>query len=101
MILPDGDKDWLNDFRRGDGPADGQLFSFLFRPLCFYAERITGSRPEAEDIVVDSFLKCYRRRDQFENLENVLATLSSTSPRYTLQIPENVLYFNPGMTQNP
>jgi RNA polymerase sigma factor (sigma-70 family) len=78
MILPVGDKDWIAVFRQGDGPADGQLFSFLFRPLCFYAERITGSRPEAEDIVVDSFLKCYRRRDQFDTLEHIRSFLYLT-----------------------
>jgi RNA polymerase sigma factor (sigma-70 family) len=46
--------------------------------LCFYAERFTGNQPEAEDIVVDSFLKCYRRRDQFENLENIRSFLYVT-----------------------
>jgi tetratricopeptide (TPR) repeat protein len=33
--------------------------------------------------------------------DTVLATLPTSSPRYTLQIPSNVLYFNPGMQQNP
>jgi hypothetical protein len=33
--------------------------------------------------------------------DTVLATLSPSSARYTLQIPENVLKFNQGMPQNP
>ena len=33
--------------------------------------------------------------------DTVLATLPTSSPRYTLQIPSNVLFFNPGMQQNP
>jgi starch-binding outer membrane protein, SusD/RagB family len=33
--------------------------------------------------------------------DTVLATLAPSSPRYTLQIPGNVLTFNPGMPQNP
>ena len=78
MIILDGDSEWVDEFRRGDDAADGKLFTFLFRPLCFYAERITGSQPEAEDIVVESFLKCYSRREQFDNLGNIRSFLYVT-----------------------
>lgn len=38
---------------------------------------------------------------RFDKANNVIATLSPGSPRYTLQIPIQVLLFNPDWTQNP
>lgn len=38
---------------------------------------------------------------RFDAQGNVIATLAPHSPRYTLQIPDLVLRYNPGMVQNP
>jgi hypothetical protein len=38
---------------------------------------------------------------RYDGNGNILATLPPHSPRYTLQIPVQVLNFNPGMQQNP
>jgi starch-binding outer membrane protein, SusD/RagB family len=38
---------------------------------------------------------------RYDAKNNVIATLAPQSPRYTLQIPTQAIYFNPGMPQNP
>lgn len=38
---------------------------------------------------------------RYDGKNNVIATLEPHSPRYTLQIPVQAIYFNPGMPQNP
>jgi hypothetical protein len=38
---------------------------------------------------------------RYDARANVIATLAPHSPRYTLQIPDLVLRYNPGMQQNP
>lgn len=38
---------------------------------------------------------------RYDAKNNVIATLAPQSPRYTLQIPIQAIYFNPGITQNP
>jgi len=38
---------------------------------------------------------------RYDANNNVIATLPPGSPRYTLQIPIQAIYFNPGMPQNP
>lgn len=39
--------------------------------------------------------------NRYDAQNNIIATLAPHSPRYTLQIPELVLFYNPGMKQNP
>src|SRR5579872_1212122 len=69
------DSDILTAFQRHDRVAEEALFHRFFRPLCAYAERITGHQPAAEDIVVDAFRKCMDRRTEFKSLDNCKAFL--------------------------
>lgn len=66
-------------FRSGEQEAANVLFLEHFKPLCFFAEKITGIRQEAEDIVADSFIKMLHKRPSFENLTNVKAFLYVTT----------------------
>ncbi|TWF45722.1 RNA polymerase sigma-70 factor (ECF subfamily) [Chitinophaga polysaccharea] len=61
----------LQALKSGDGTAVKAVFSKYFRPLCQYAEKLTGRLESAEDIVADTFVKLWHRREQFESLENV------------------------------
>ncbi|SDL10242.1 RNA polymerase sigma-70 factor, ECF subfamily [Pedobacter sp. ok626] len=51
--------------------SERETFNRLFRthhaPLCYYAERITNSRDNAEDAVGEVFLKCWSKATQFDN----------------------------------
>lgn len=62
-------------FQQGDPAAADTLFLRYVRPLCVYVERLTGSAPEAQDIVADTFIKVLERRSRFKTLDNVRAFL--------------------------
>lgn len=73
------DTDLVEGFRRGEHPASDAIFTEYFRQLCFYAERLSGSKEEAEDVVADSFVKLLQRRESFQNMDNVRAFLYVTT----------------------
>ena len=50
--------------------AFGQIFRLLHAPLCFYARKITGSEPEAEDVVEEVFLQCWTRGQVFQDSQH-------------------------------
>jgi RNA polymerase sigma-70 factor (ECF subfamily) len=62
-------------FHRGEEAAVRQVYQLHFKPLCFFAQRITGSREEAQDLVADSFVKMLQKREEFQNLSNVKSFL--------------------------
>jgi RNA polymerase sigma factor (sigma-70 family) len=61
--------------QRRDPCCEKAVFHRFFRPLCLYAERITGDLPAAEDVVVEALAVCLNRRQEFKALENVKAFL--------------------------
>lgn len=61
----------LQSFVSRDETAELAVFERHFKPLCLYAEKICGQMAAAEDIVLESLEKAYRRRDEFETLENL------------------------------
>ena len=67
--------DIIEKFRRGDAVATKALFDMFYRRLCYYAESILHQRQEAEDIVVESFLKLMRKRDDFEHTGDIKSFL--------------------------
>jgi RNA polymerase sigma-70 factor (ECF subfamily) len=62
-------------FQQGERQAERQVFQHFFKPLCLYAERITGQLEAAEDIVAESFVKAWDRRQDFLALDNCKAFL--------------------------
>jgi RNA polymerase sigma-70 factor (family 1) len=70
-----GDIDLFEAFRAGSPEAANTIFIRYFKSLCFFAERLTWNREEAEDVVAESFIKLLERRDTFQNLANVKAFL--------------------------
>lgn len=65
-------------FNRGDSEALAYIFEQHHRALCFFAERLTSDRQESEDIVADAFMKLWRKRTDFETLQNIKAFLYIT-----------------------
>jgi RNA polymerase sigma-70 factor (ECF subfamily) len=53
--------------RRGDTEAFRVLVERHSRAVYRVAFRLTGSAPDAEDVVQDAFLKAYRQLDRFES----------------------------------
>jgi RNA polymerase sigma factor (sigma-70 family) len=69
------DIELLAAFKRNEEAAERVIFSNYFRPLCLYAERITGHWQQSEDIVIEVFLKALNRRTEFQSPGNLKAFL--------------------------
>ncbi|MBO9634167.1 MAG: RNA polymerase sigma factor [Chitinophagaceae bacterium] len=69
------DDNILTGFKQGDERAVKQIFERFHNELVHFATRITGNRYEAQDIVVEAFLKILPRAKDFTSLENIRAFL--------------------------
>lgn len=65
-------------FRNGDRMALKQLYGLHYKTLCVFAANLVQDRPQAEDIVADSFVKLYTLRTNFDTLTNIRAFLYIT-----------------------
>ena len=71
MSLPDESNDVIFLLQSGDEKALQSLFQLYYRPLCFFATRLLKDQLSGEDIVEESFLKLWQRRNDFKNLQNI------------------------------
>lgn len=69
------DSDIVAGFRQNDAAATRKLYNWFYRPLCYYAEKIIHNKPEAEDIVVETFLKLLQKRNDFDHLSEIKSFL--------------------------
>ena len=75
MISASDSHNIIEKFRRQDAAATRQLYDIFYRPLCYYAETIAHQRQEAEDIVVESFLKLLKKREDFQTIGEIRSFL--------------------------
>lgn len=75
MISPFDDKDLVELFRKQDMAGTRRLYDLYYRPLCYYTEKIVKNSQEAEDIVVETFLKLINKRGDFEKLSEIRSFL--------------------------
>jgi RNA polymerase sigma-70 factor (family 1) len=61
----------LKAFQQREALAEKTVFKRLFRPLCVFAEGITGHMDVAEDIVVEAMEKTWNRRGDFAAFLNL------------------------------
>jgi RNA polymerase sigma-70 factor (ECF subfamily) len=71
MRMPDVDAVAVAQARAGDADAFQTLVDRHSRSLFRLAYRITGSEHDAEDVVQETFLRAYRRLQDFEERANV------------------------------
>lgn len=62
-------------FKRGEHAAFDYLFKLHYRPLVYYGSQLVADEQEAEDIVVETFVKLLRKRSDFDNLPDIKAFL--------------------------
>jgi RNA polymerase sigma-70 factor (family 1) len=75
MDRPEINPDLIQDLKKGDPQAFTAFFEMHYRPLCYFATQLTGSSPEAEDIVKDAFVKLWHKHKDFETPQNIKAFL--------------------------
>lgn len=69
------DHDFVGLFREQDPISIRKLYDAFYRPLCYYTEKIVENQHEAEDIVVEAFIKLIRKRNDFSKLSEIKAFL--------------------------
>lgn len=66
---------WVNKLISGDKQMLGHFFDLHYRPLCYFAFRLTQNDAEAQDIVSDCFIKLWEKHTDFQTAENIKAFL--------------------------
>ena len=70
----------MEGFRLGHQKCFTEVFNLFYASLCHYSLKITQDQAVAEDIVEDSFIKIWERRDMFFEI-NVLKSYIYTTVR--------------------
>lgn len=73
------DTEMLVALQQGESAAFDQVYGLFFRPLCYFAEKITGSSAVAEDIATESFVKLLRKSPDFETLTSLKSFLYTST----------------------
>jgi RNA polymerase sigma-70 factor (ECF subfamily) len=63
------------EFKKGDASAFTTFFQMHYQPLCRFASQVTGSLPDAEDIVKDVYVKLWQKHMDFDTPQNIKAFL--------------------------
>lgn len=78
MPEPISEVELIAMFRRGERMALKHLYGLHYKTLCIFAARLVMERPQAEDIVADSYVKLWMLRMNFDTLTNIRAFLYIT-----------------------
>jgi len=80
---------WLEAFSGGDRKAFNAIFNHFYPAIRYFAEKLTGSREEAEDITIDTFAKLFFLHRNFATLANIRAFLYITARNRSLDYIRN------------
>jgi RNA polymerase sigma factor (sigma-70 family) len=84
LIKVHNEKALLDAVSRGDQSAFSELFHAYHQPLAEFILSVTHSLPLTEDIVQDTFIKVWLKRDQLPNLDQFTDWLFILSRNFTL-----------------
>jgi RNA polymerase sigma-70 factor (ECF subfamily) len=65
----------IEDFRKGSTRSLNYIYNLYYAPLCFFANRIIHNKEEAEDIVIEIFLKLWMKHEDFNSLPAIKSFL--------------------------
>ncbi|MFB6454413.1 RNA polymerase sigma-70 factor [Chitinophaga sp. Hz27] len=71
--------DLMPAFQQGAAESFNTFFKEYYKPLCFFADQLLGSMPDAEDIVKDSFVKLWNKRSDFDHPRSIKSFLYTTT----------------------
>jgi RNA polymerase sigma-70 factor (family 1) len=78
MPEPISERELIAMFRQGERMALKHLYGLHYKTLCYFAAQLVMDRPQAEDIVADSYVKLWTLRLNFDTLTNIRAFLYIT-----------------------
>ena len=73
------DTDILAALQQGDSDAFNHIYKLYFKPLSYFAEKITGSNVVAEDMATETFVKLLQKKPTFDSLQNLKSFLYTTT----------------------
>ena len=102
---PAGKKDeqyWMAQFTDGNTLALGYFYKLHYKPLCYFANRLTQNETEAKDIVTNTFVRLWEKHQEFEAAENIKSflylSIKGASLNYLRDLKKRTaaqqLYFN-------
>lgn len=75
MLNSANDKYFIELLRQNDSSAYDRLYGEFFRPLCFFAENLTGDGQAAQDLVTESFVKLLQYTPPVETTQQLKSWL--------------------------
>jgi RNA polymerase sigma-70 factor (family 1) len=72
------DQELVDDFAKGSQKAFTKLFHQFYSALCYYAFRFTDDQAAAEDIVEETFIVVWNRRESFHHYKVLRSFLYSS-----------------------
>ncbi len=87
LTATDKDSDLLSSFKNGDRQAFDNVFRLYHPPLLFFANRLLyyHENIDAQEIVQDSFLKLFDRKESFQTLQAIKSFLYIVTKNSCLQ----------------
>lgn len=79
MRILTGDTELLNALKQGESHAFTEVYGMFYKPLCYFAEKITGESSHAEDIATESFVKLLQKNPDFETIPHLKSFLYTTT----------------------
>lgn len=79
MRILTGDTELLDALKQGESHAFTEVYGMFYKPLCYFAEKITGDNSKAEDIATESFVKLLQKNPDFETLPHLKSFLYTTT----------------------
>jgi len=83
-------QDLIAAFKKGDQEAINSIYRNNFRQLCYFARGLINNKEEAEDIVVETFIKLLRKRNDFDTLTNIQGFLYTATRNACLDFLKHV-----------
>lgn len=72
-------EDLVDGFRKGNEKSLSSIFDQYYPALCYFANRLILNKEEAEDIVVQSFMKLWSKNSHFDSMQRIKAFLYITT----------------------
>lgn len=79
-----GETELIYFFQQGERKALHQVYALFQRPLCFFAEQLTGDTLAAEDIASECFIHAFQRKEHFPSLGQLKSFLFTAAKNAAL-----------------